>query len=131
MRRRAVNKTKTIDGIPEETIDAAMDDRSSMVDGDPEPGGVLGDVDALDAGDTVTIVWGKESFSPIRYFNVEVGPFRLTVRVRKGEAPGEAIARANRILEAHAEEAWRSKVRAHLDRCKDTPKIAEAMKARG
>lgn len=126
MRRRSNKKAET----PEPTL--SMDDRSSMAEpeGEPEPD-VLANVSAVDEGDTVTVVWGKESFSPIRYFNVEIGPFRLTVRVRKGESPGEAIARANRILEAHADEAWEAKVRQHLKRVPVSHSIAQAMKARG
>ena len=94
-------------------------------EGEPEPGGVV------DVGDTVTVVWGKESFSPIRFFNIEVGPFRLTVRVREGEEVNDTIKRANDALEAHATKCWKVKLADHLERVKQSHRLVEVMKGKG
>lgn len=103
-----------------------MAEKLRQIEGEPEPGGVLDDESLVDEGDVITVVWGKESFSPVRYFNVEVGPFRLTVRVRKGETPRQAIERANSLLEATAADAWKKKVRAHLGRIPESHAMAMA-----
>jgi len=87
------------------------------------------DVDALlDEGDTITVTWGGESFSPIRFFNAEVGPFTATVRIRPGEKPSEARARATAFVEATAALAWQSKIEGHLGRVRDSHKLVEAVK---
>jgi hypothetical protein len=107
------------------------DAKKRTVEGEPEPGGVVDLTSAVDVGDTVTVVWGKESFSPIRYFNIEVGPFRLTVRVREGEHVNDTIKRANDVLEAHAEKVWKVKLADHLERVRQSHRLVEVMKGKG
>lgn len=51
----------------------------------------------------VTVSWGKELYSPVKYESYEVGPFSLEVEIREGEDVEAALDRAHDFLAAYAE----------------------------
>lgn len=54
----------------------------------------------LDAGDTVDATVGKETFYPIKFNGFDVGPVRVTTKVREGETGDDAFLRARGSAEA-------------------------------
>jgi hypothetical protein len=54
-------------------------------------------------GDEVRVVWGNELFSPKQFHTFTVGPFELTTKVRRGETPAQAMARATAQLAEFAQ----------------------------
>ncbi len=54
---------------------------------------------SIDEGDAVTFTLGKEVYWPHRSAGYEVGPFSVTVRLRKGESPEDLAKRAHHFLD--------------------------------
>lgn len=52
----------------------------------------------VDEGDLLTVTFGKETINPIKFNTFEVGPFSLSVCVRKGESSADAHSRARLAL---------------------------------
>lgn len=65
---------------------------------------------------TVTVTFGKETFSPIQFYSFEVGPFSATTQVLEGETLDQAVVRARIRLEAIHKEEFESKLRGHIER---------------
>lgn len=59
---------------------------------------------AAGPGETVSMTWGKELFSPTRFHTYEVGPFTEQTTVRPGETVAQARERLRASLEKFAEE---------------------------
>lgn len=57
-----------------------------------------------DEGDTITVTWAEERYSPVQYQSFGVGPFTLTGKVRAGETRGDALRRLSNELFAFAVE---------------------------
>lgn len=51
---------------------------------------------------TVTVTWGEAVVSPKQYHSYRVGPFSATETVAPGESIEDALARAQRAVNAHA-----------------------------
>jgi hypothetical protein len=67
------------------------------------------------AGQSVTVVWGKELYSPRQFHTYEVGPFTATTAVLPGETIAGAAARAMGDLRQFAEQE-RERKRADYER---------------
>jgi len=66
--------------------------------------------------ESVTVTWGKETFRPCQFMAFDVGPFSVTVSVRRGETIREAAGRAMVELDAIAEEEFSRKTAEFLAR---------------
>ncbi len=60
---------------------------------DPQP--------ELDEGTPVEVTWGGELFQPLQYHGLNVGPFKVTTLVRKGETIPQAIHRVHQQIGRH------------------------------
>jgi hypothetical protein len=78
---------------------------------------------------TVTVTWGKETFTPVRFNSFDVGPFSITVARVPGEELDELRKRAQAHLERIAEEEFDRKLRAHLGRVRRAADVARATAA--
>jgi len=67
-------------------------------------------------GQLLTVTYGKEHFQPVRFQGMDVGPFEIAVRIRKGETPMVAKRRAMALLAEMAEEEFREKLPRFLAR---------------
>jgi hypothetical protein len=67
-------------------------------------------------GETVTVCYGEEKFSPKQYNNFTVGPHFRTTHVRPGETGQQARERAYEEVRAFAEIEFKQKARAFLDK---------------
>jgi hypothetical protein len=65
------------------------------------------------AGETVTVTWAKEKYSPIAYNDFDVGPFERTFTVPAGEDVGKAIRKVYAELCIFAIEAIADKAAGH------------------
>lgn len=97
----------------------------------PRPGPDALAAGALAEGDAIRATWGREVFSPIRYYTIEVGPFEASSHVRPGETGGEAMARLTAFLEAQAAVEYEDKLHAFLDRVRDSAEVVETRAAGG
>ena len=61
------------------------------------------------AGDRITITYGKEIYSPVSYNTYEVGPFSIETTVRQGETYEQAFERGYNQLIAIAARAFEHK----------------------
>jgi len=86
---------------------------------------------SLDAGDSVTFTVGKETFCPVKFHAFEVGPFSATVRVRDGEDPLRAIARARDAAQGMFDAEYQAKLGGFLGRVRDAAYAAEQRAGRG
>lgn len=74
--------------------------------------------DAVVTGETVTVTFGEETFSPRPYNTIRLGPYTHETRVRVGETPADAAERAMAHLRAFAAIEFQRKMAdflAHLD----------------
>jgi len=78
--------------------------------------------EAIDAGDVITLTTGAEHYAPIRYHGFDCGPFAITVRVRAGESPHDAVVRARSVLDGLMRDDFERKVREHLARVRQAAK---------
>lgn len=72
---------------------------------------------ALNEGDFITVVYGKQVFAPKPYMNFTVGPLSATTTIRAGETAEEAHARVWAWLEAQARTEFKAELamfRQHL-----------------
>lgn len=76
------------------------------------------------AAESVTVTWGKETFTPVRFNSFDVGPFSITVARVPGEGIDELRKRAQAHLERVAEEEFDRKLRAHLGRVRRAAEVA-------
>jgi hypothetical protein len=76
----------------------------------------------LPKGSEVTVVWGKELFSPASFHTFEVGPFSATVAVLEGETFSMAADRAMRDLRGWAEAERDRKKASYLRMVESTSK---------
>jgi hypothetical protein len=67
-------------------------------------------------GALLSVTYGKEHFQPARFQGMDVGPFEIAVRIRKGETPMAAKRRAMALLAEMAEEEFREKLPRFLAR---------------
>ncbi|HVE78368.1 MAG TPA: hypothetical protein VNA89_05885 [Gemmatimonadaceae bacterium] len=74
----------------------------------------------------VTVTWGEEVFSPAPYQSFRLGPFTMKTRVKDGEAPEEALARAWNHLDAHARKVYAKKRGGFHERFGDSRRTDEA-----
>jgi len=79
---------------------------------------VLGPPEVYAAGDVLTVTWGKETFRPLQYHVLDLGPFSATTRVRPGETMQSAAERAFAELEAIATAEFERKIRAFTGRAR-------------
>lgn len=89
---------------------------------DPEADPEAPDAGELDAGDAITVTTGAEHYAPIRYHGFDCGPFAITVHVRRGETPHDAVARARTVLAELMNTDFESKVKDHLARIRQAAK---------
>jgi len=82
------------------------------------------DDDALSAGDTITLSMGAETFSPVKYNPFVVGPFQVTIAVRKGETTSDALLRGKKVLHSIFREAFEAVSRGHNDRIHESSEVA-------
>jgi len=73
-------------------------------------------------GDPITVTWGREVYSPIRYHSFEVGPFAMSSTLSGNETVGHAVERLHGALEAAARVEYRKKLTAYLLRVKEAAK---------
>lgn len=52
--------------------------------------------------DKIKIVWGEETYFPIKATGFRVGPYSIETEIRPDETPAQAFQRAWDILEAQA-----------------------------
>ena len=64
---------------------------------------------------TVTVTWAEETFTPVSYNTIKVGPFEATAYVRDGETIAQAHARVYAELVKFAESVRESKVSSFTD----------------
>ena len=57
----------------------------------------------------VTVSWGKELFSPVKYESFEVGPFSIEVEIKPGDDVEQIMADAHQRLADFAEKVRASK----------------------
>jgi hypothetical protein len=86
--------------------------------------------DCLEPGESFTLTWGKELFSPVQYVNFEVGPFHVNIVIRPDETQEEAIARGNLFLTSLARADFEKKSRGFLVRVKRSVSIAKSNKTK-
>jgi hypothetical protein len=84
---------------------------------------------AVDVGDTITVVWGEEKFSPVQYNSFAVGGSSVTVRVRQGESPKQAHDRAWRMLESMAADEVKAKTAGFVERLKEVNEQVRAARS--
>lgn len=77
---------------------------------------------AVLSGNEVTVVWGKELFSPASFHTFEVGPFTATTRVIPGETFSVAAERAMEDLRRFAEKERERKKASYLRMVETTSK---------
>jgi hypothetical protein len=70
-------------------------------------------------GETVTVCYGEEKFSPAQYQSFSNGPFFATTRVRQGETQSQAAARIYSELRVFADIEFKRKAKEFLERIKD------------
>lgn len=68
------------------------------------------------AKETVTVVYGEEKYFPIVANGFTVGPYTYTTEIREGEAPGQAIERAFKTLQKHADKMFLAKRNKFMER---------------
>jgi len=71
-----------------------------------------------DGAHVVEVVWGKEYMQPIQFHGIEVGPFRATSAVRKGESEAQAVARVHAELAVVARAIRAQKVAEYIESLK-------------
>ncbi len=71
--------------------------------------------DAGSEGETITVTWGEELYSPQQFFTFRVGPFSSSTKVQRGESRAEAGARVMRQLEVLAADERMTKMKIFLD----------------
>jgi hypothetical protein len=74
--------------------------------------------------DEVTVFFGEQKFSPVQYQSFSVGPFIMKTKVRPGESPEDAMARAYAALEKHARAIWPQARDGFIKSVKDAAKAA-------
>lgn len=84
----------------------------------------------MEAGDTVTLTRGAESFSPLEYQSFDVGPFAVTVRLRDGESHDCAVARGTAVLDEIARREYEAAVTRFESRVEDLADRGRALVAR-
>ena len=65
-------------------------------------------------GDLVEVTWGEQSFQPIPFNGIRVGPFKVATRVRKGETVAQAVARVHREMSAAVRGSFREQLGSFL-----------------
>jgi hypothetical protein len=70
--------------------------------------------DPRNVGTEIVATWGEETFSPVQYNTVRVGPFTMKTYVRLGETIAQAFARANAELAQVAAQTKLEKVQGFL-----------------
>ena len=116
---------------PAPAVGKTADIRKAMGLDEPEKprGGLLSDhpdIPLAEVGDTVTVTWGEEMFSPVQYNNFRVGPFMATTKIRVGETAFTASRRALFELSKLAEVEFETKATAYLQRLATVGKKALA-----
>lgn len=74
----------------------------------------------LEPGTEVLVTWGAETFRPIQYTAVTVGPFALTGRSLEGETLADTVSRLGGNLERVARVELRRKMNEFMDRVRVT-----------
>lgn len=67
-------------------------------------------------GTLLTVSYGKEHFQPARFQGLDIGPFEIAVRIRKGETPMAAKHRASALLNEMAEQEFKERLPRFLAR---------------
>ena len=70
-------------------------------------------------GEPIDVTWGREHVQPVQYNGMDIGPFSMTTKIRKGETPVSAAARAMLQLDAIAQNEFKTKLPAFLQRIRD------------
>lgn len=65
----------------------------------------------------VEVTWGPEKFAPISFHVIDIGPFTMRTKVKKGETPEEAMMRAWRALDRQGRAVFVEQKAAYLERC--------------
>ncbi len=76
-------------------------------------------------GESVSVTWAKELFTPQRFHTIEVGPFVASGPVRPGESRAEAAMRLNEDLRAFAEKERDRKIASYLKALKGLPRSVD------
>ncbi len=72
------------------------------------------DDEMAEAGDAITVTWGEEEISPVKYSNFTVGPFTATARPRPGETRPVCMQRIYNELTLFAEDEREKKAQSFL-----------------
>lgn len=83
----------------------------------------------VDGQMVIKVQWGPETFTPVAYHTVVIGPFSCEVHVRQGETEEQAFTRAWSFLDRMGQRAYQEQIKAFLGRCKAAG--GEAYKTRG
>lgn len=72
--------------------------------------------------ETITVTYGEEKYFPIVANGFTVGPYQYTTEIREDEAVEEAIKRAFKVLQKHADKMFTAKRNKFMERLESIKK---------